>query len=32
MNFTEIAEQRQPCRSYDSTRAVEGEKLDAIEN
>lgn len=30
MNFTEIAEQRQSCRSYDSARAVEGEKLDAI--
>ena len=30
MNFTEIAEQRQSCRSYDPTRAVEQEKLDAI--
>ena len=30
MNFTEIAENRQSCRSYDPTRAVEGEKLDAI--
>jgi len=30
MNFTEIAENRQSCRSYDSTRAVEQEKLDAI--
>ena len=30
MNFTEIAEQRQSCRSYDPTRAVEGEKLSAI--
>ena len=30
MNFTEIAEQRQSCRSYDPTRAVEGEKLKAI--
>jgi len=30
MNFTEIAEQRQSCRSYDPARAVEGEKLDAI--
>ena len=30
MNFTEIAEQRQSCRSYDPAREVEGEKLDAI--
>ena len=30
MNFTEIAEARQSCRSYDPARAVEGEKLDAI--
>ena len=30
MNFTEIAEQRQSCRSYDPTRVVEREKLDAI--
>ncbi len=30
MNFTEIAENRQSCRSYDPTRAVEGEKLDAV--
>ena len=30
MNFIEIAESRQSCRSYDPTRAVEGEKLDAI--
>ncbi len=30
MNFTEIAKTRQSCRSYDSTRAVEQEKLDAI--
>ena len=30
MNFIEIAENRQSCRSYDPTRAVEGEKLDAI--
>ena len=30
MNFTEIAENRQSCRSYDPTRAVEQEKLDAI--
>ncbi len=27
MNFTEIAEKRQSCRSYDSTRAVEEEKI-----
>ncbi len=32
MNFTEIAKVRQSCRSYDSTRAVEQEKLDAILN
>ena len=30
MNFTEIAKARQSCRSYDSERAVEKEKLDAI--
>lgn len=30
MNFTEIAESRQSCRSYDPTRAVEEEKLNAI--
>ena len=30
MNFTEIAEQRQSCRSYDENRPVEAEKLDAI--
>ena len=30
MNFTEIAQQRQSCRSYDETRPVEQEKLDAI--
>ncbi len=30
MNFTEIAEQRQSCRSYDPARAVEEEKLAAI--
>ena len=30
MNFTEIAEQRQSCRSYDPVRTVEQEKLDAI--
>ena len=30
MNFTEIAENRQSCRSYDPTRIVEPEKLDRI--
>ena len=30
MNFMEIAENRQSCRSYDSTRKVEQEKLDVI--
>lgn len=30
MNFTEIAENRQSCRSYDPARAVEKEKLDKI--
>lgn len=30
MNFTEIANNRQSCRSYDNTRPVEQEKLDAI--
>ena len=30
MNFTEIAENRQSCRSYDAARAVEEEKLHAI--
>ena len=30
MNFTEIAENRQSCRSYDPERTVEKEKLDAI--
>ena len=30
MNFTEIAQNRQSCRSYDSTRQVEAEKLEAI--
>ena len=30
MNFTEIANRRQSCRSYDIERAVEQEKLDAI--
>jgi nitroreductase len=32
MNFTEIAENRQSCRSYDPARGVEQEKLDAILN
>ena len=30
MNFTEIAETRQSCRSYDSSRTVEAEKLERI--
>ena len=30
MNFSEIAQQRQSCRSYDPTRTVEEEKLSAI--
>ena len=30
MNFTEIAENRQSCRSYDNSREVEAEKLDRI--
>ena len=30
MNFTEIAQTRQSCRSYDASREVEQEKLDAI--
>ena len=30
MNFTEIANTRQSCRSYDAARAVEQEELDAI--
>lgn len=30
MNFTEIAEQRQSCRSYNSEKMIEKEKLDAI--
>ena len=30
MNFTEIALNRQSCRSYDETKAVENEKLTAI--
>ena len=32
MNFTEIAQNRQSCRKYDSTKAVEQEKIDAILN
>ncbi len=32
MNFTEIANTRQSCRSYDNTKTVEQEKLDAILN
>ena len=30
MNFTDIANARQSCRSYDETREIEQEKLDAI--
>ena len=30
MNFTEIAEKRQSCRSYDPARAVEEEKIERI--
>lgn len=30
MNFTELSQCRQSCRSYDETRPVEPEKLDAI--
>lgn len=30
MNFTEIATLRQSCRSYDSTRPIEQEKINAI--
>lgn len=30
MNFTEIAQNRQSCRSYDAERSLEREKLDAI--
>ena len=30
MNFTQIAQTRQSCRSYDSERSIEKEKLDAI--
>ena len=30
MNFTEIARNRQSCRSYDAERMVEAEKLRAV--
>lgn len=30
MNFIEIAQNRQSCRSYDAARAVENEKIEAI--
>ena len=30
MNFLQIAKERQSCRSYDSTREVEAEKLESI--
>lgn len=30
MNFIEIAEERQSCRSYDPARMVEGEKIESI--
>ena len=30
MNFTEIAKNRQSCRSYDASREIEREKLDRI--
>ncbi len=30
MNFSEIAKERQSCRSYDANRTVEKEKIDAI--
>lgn len=30
MDFLEISKKRQSCRSYDATRAVENEKMDAI--
>ena len=30
MNFTEIAQKRQSCRSFDSSRVIEEEKLEAI--
>ena len=32
MNFTEIALVRQSCRSYDPSRAVEKEKIEAVLN
>lgn len=32
MNFSEIAKTRQSCRSYDPSRAVEEEKIDAVLN
>lgn len=32
MNFTEIANTRQSCRSFDNTRNIENEKLNAILN
>ena len=32
MNFTEIAENRQSCRSYDPAKVVEEEKIQAILN
>lgn len=32
MNFTDIATNRQSCRSYDAARQVEKEKLDAVIN
>ena len=32
MNFSEIANQRQSCRSFDKTRPIEQEKLEAILN
>ena len=32
MNFTEIAQNRQSCRNFDSEKAVEQEKIDAILN
>ena len=32
MNFTEIAQNRQSCRSYDPSRAVEKEKIEKILN
>ena len=32
MNFTEIAENRQSCRSYNTEREIEAEKLEKILN